>query len=65
MHPMDKILVLMAACQIVQLAFALIFLRRECAGARYWVWSIPLIVSVAALVVLVLRIFGFLPYVGI
>ncbi len=65
MHAMDKIIVLMTVCQVLQTSYTLRRLHQMHVGVRYWAEMSPLIFATIALVVLVCRIFNLLPYVGI
>lgn len=65
MHPLEKIIILMTVCQILQTSYTLRRLHGAHAGLRYWLEMAPLIAATLALAVLVGRIFHLLPYVGI
>jgi hypothetical protein len=65
MHPLEKIIVLMTVCQVLHASYTVRRLHREHASWRYGAEIIPLLAATAALVVLVLRIFNLVPYVGI
>jgi hypothetical protein len=65
MHPMEKIIILMTLCQVLHASYTVRRLHSEHASWRYWAEIVPLLLATAALVVLVLRIFNLVPYVGI
>ncbi len=55
----------MTICQVVQMFYTLRRVHDSHRGLRYIAEMLPLVVAVAVLVVLVLRMFDLLPYVGI
>jgi hypothetical protein len=65
MHPMEKIIILMTACQVLQMIYTLRRVHASHQGIRYVIEMAPLVLCVVALVVLVSRIFNLIPYVGI
>lgn len=65
MHPLDKILILMTVCQVLQTSYTLRRLHGEHDGWRWWLEMTPLILTTAALVFLVGRLFNLFPHMGI
>lgn len=68
MHPLEKILLLMTACQLLQTGY-LVWHAFEIHGAAqrriYFLRISPLIAVTVFLAVLVLRLLHLMPYVGI
>jgi hypothetical protein len=65
MHPLQKIIIAMTACQVLQMIYTMRRVHASHRGLRYAVEMLPLVLAVAALVVLVLRMFDLFPYVGV
>jgi hypothetical protein len=65
MHPLQKIIIAMTICQVVQMFYTLRRVHAAHLGLRYFVEMLPLVLAVTVLVVLVLRIFNLVPYVGV
>ncbi len=65
MHPLEKILILMTVCQVLQTTYTLRRLHRTHSGLRWCLEMAPLVIATFALVVLVARILNIVPYVGI
>ena len=55
----------MTICQVVQMFYTLRRVHAAHLGLRYFVEMLPLVLAVTVLVVLVLRIFNLVPYVGV
>ena len=67
MHPMEKIVIFLAACQIMQTIYLVTHVHALHRAARFWylVKMTPLIILTFALAAFVLRVFQIIPYVGI
>jgi hypothetical protein len=65
MHPLQKIIIAMTVCQVIQMVYTLRRVHKAHLGLRYFIEMAPLVLAVAVLVVLVLRMFDLLPYVGV
>lgn len=67
MHPLEKIVIFLAACQVLQTAYLVAHAHALHGVNRLWylVKMAPLIVLTLALVVFVLRVLQLIPYVGI
>jgi hypothetical protein len=62
MHPLDKILIAMMICQVLQTTYTVRRLHRAHFGLRYWLEMTPLILSTAVMVFMVGRIFNVFPH---
>jgi hypothetical protein len=65
MHPLEKIFVMMAVCQVLHATYTMRRLHGAHSGMRYWLEMAPLIVALAVLVILVLRFLHLIGYVGV
>lgn len=68
MHPLEKIIVLLALCQALQTIYMVAHvhaLHRRATRLRYLAKMAPLMLVTLAMCALVLRVFNAIPYIGI
>lgn len=67
MHPLEKIILLLAACQLLQTIYLVAHVQALHGSSRwrYLAKMVPLLVLTILMVVLVLRIFQIIPFIGI
>lgn len=67
MHPLEKIVIYLVACQMLQTIYLVAHVHVLHGISRVWylIKMLPLLLLMIALVALVLRIFHMIPYVGI
>jgi hypothetical protein len=67
MHPLEKIVIFLSLCQVVQTFYLVAHVHVLHGVSRLWYLAkmLPLVALTIALVVFVLRVFQLIPYVGI
>jgi hypothetical protein len=67
MHPLEKIVIFLAICQVVQTLYLVAHAHVLHGISRIWYLAkmVPLVVLTIAMIALVLRVFQIIPYIGI